>query len=183
MPHHYPPSVLPRLLTLAWIDTPLGPMTTIADEHGLYALSWADRPAGGHATIPWAQRAGIPVVVGTTPPIACLRQELTAYFQGILRVFSTPYHLTGTPFQQRVWHSLRGIPYGHTLSYPSQAISIANPNAVRAVANANGANPLAILIPCHRVISSQGTLGGYNGGRLRKQWLLEHENRHTRLQG
>ena len=84
----------------------------------------------------------------------------------------------GSPFQRQVWQVLCGIPYGETRSYAEEAISMGKPSAYRAVANANGANQLAIIIPCHRVIASDGTLGGYGGGIAVKQWLLEHEKRY-----
>src|SRR3990167_8431232 len=89
--------------------------------------------------------------------------------------FKTPLHLLGTPFQKRVWAALQRIPLGQTQSYLDVAKTIQHPKAVRAVARANGANSLALIIPCHRVICSSGELGGYGGGVSRKKWLLQHE--------
>jgi methylated-DNA-[protein]-cysteine S-methyltransferase len=104
-----------------------------------------------------------------------LRQELDLYFQGRLKVFATPLETIGTAFQQQVWNALLTIPYGETRSYKEQAQQLGNPKAVRAVAAANGQNKVSILIPCHRVIGSDGKLTGYAGGLNRKQSLLALE--------
>ncbi len=100
-----------------------------------------------------------------------------AYFKGKLREFNTPIHLMGTSFQAQVWNQLLKIPYGETRSYLEQAKAIKKETAYRAVANANGANQLAIIIPCHRIINNNGKLGGYGGGTEKKKWLLEHEKK------
>ena len=110
-----------------------------------------------------------------TEPLCSIAQELTWYFEGKIDTFKTPYALLGSPFQQEVWKALLKIPYSATQSYAEEAAVLGNPTAVRAVANANGANQLAIVIPCHRVISSNGSLGGYGSGLSRKEWLLKHE--------
>jgi methylated-DNA-[protein]-cysteine S-methyltransferase len=101
--------------------------------------------------------------------------QLEAYFAGELRAFDLDLTTTGTPFQRRVWHALADIPYGETISYGELARWIKNPRAVRAVGRANGANPIAIVLPCHRVIGSNGTLTGYGGGLDRKAKLLALE--------
>ena len=101
--------------------------------------------------------------------------KLKSYFEGKLKKFETPLFLLGSPFQKKVWQALLKIPYGTTRSYAAQAVSMSEPKATRAVANANGANQLAIVIPCHRIINSNGALGGYGGGIARKEWLLQHE--------
>jgi methylated-DNA-[protein]-cysteine S-methyltransferase len=110
------------------------------------------------------------------PPllIQCLEQ-LIHYFNGELRVFNLPINQEGTPFQKTVWNELAAIPYGRTISYLELAIKTGDPKATRAVANANGKNNVAIIIPCHRVIGSNGELTGYAGGLWRKKWLLELE--------
>jgi methylated-DNA-[protein]-cysteine S-methyltransferase len=105
------------------------------------------------------------------------REELTAYYAGTLKEFKVPVAPHGTPFQQRVWRALLEIPFGETESYGQLARRIGSPNAARAVGLANGRNPIAIIIPCHRVIGSSGALVGYGGGLPRKKWLLEHEAR------
>ena len=92
-----------------------------------------------------------------------------------MKEFKTPIHLIGSAFQKLVWNTLIRITYGKTKSYREQAIAISNPLAQRAVANANGANKIAIVIPCHRIINSNGDIGGYGGGSVRKKWLIQHE--------
>jgi methylated-DNA-[protein]-cysteine S-methyltransferase len=101
--------------------------------------------------------------------------ELDDYFKGKIRQFSFPIGLTGTDFQRKVWNELLNIPYGETISYGELSKRIQNPAAVRAVGSANGSNPLSIVVPCHRVIGSNGKLVGYGGGLWRKKWLLDHE--------
>lgn len=111
----------------------------------------------------------------THPVLRAAIEQLTAYFAGSLREFSLPLEITGTDFQMRVWRILRDIPYGETRSYRDLAISMGQPAAVRAVGAANGANPLPIVIPCHRVIGANGKLVGYGGGLALKKRLLELE--------
>jgi methylated-DNA-[protein]-cysteine S-methyltransferase len=107
--------------------------------------------------------------------------ELQQYFNGSLQQFTVPLMPTGTLFQQSVWGQLATIPYGSTTSYMQQAKNLGNPKAIRAMASANGKNPIAIIIPCHRVIGSNGSLVGYAGELWRKQWLLQHESK-TKVQ-
>jgi methylated-DNA-[protein]-cysteine S-methyltransferase len=109
------------------------------------------------------------------PVLRTAIEQLTAYFAGSLREFSLPLEMAGTDFQMRVWHKLRDIPYGETRSYRDLAISMGRPTAVRAVGAANGANPLPIVIPCHRVIGANGKLVGYGGGLPLKKRLLQLE--------
>ncbi len=104
------------------------------------------------------------------------RKQLFDYFQGTLKEFSLQLDPQGTPFQKRVWTRLQDIDYGETSTYAEQTKTLGDPKAIRAVAGANGRNPIAIIIPCHRVIGSNGKLTGYAGGLWRKKWLLEHEN-------
>jgi methylated-DNA-[protein]-cysteine S-methyltransferase len=110
------------------------------------------------------------------PPllIQCIEQ-LIQYFNGERRVFELPINQPGTPFQQQVWNELAAIPFGKTISYIQLAVKTGDSKATRAVANANGKNNVAIIIPCHRVIGANKTLVGYGGGLWRKKWLLEHE--------
>jgi AraC family transcriptional regulator of adaptative response/methylated-DNA-[protein]-cysteine methyltransferase len=103
------------------------------------------------------------------------KQQLKSYFEGKLKTFSVPLHTPGTEFQNKVWEVLQTIPYGETLSYETMAQRISRPKAVRAVGTANGANRIAIIIPCHRVIGKDGKLIGYGGGLERKKWLLDFE--------
>jgi len=106
----------------------------------------------------------------------CVNQ-LNEYFQGSRTKFDLTFNTGGTAFQERVWKELRTIRYAETVSYKEMAESIKNPKAVRAVGGANGRNPISIIIPCHRVIANDGSLGGYGGGIWRKEWLLEHEKK------
>ena len=109
--------------------------------------------------------------------LAQAREQLEAYFAGELRAFTLPLRARGTPFQQQVWQALTRIPYGETTSYGAIAAQIGMPGSARAVGAANGQNPIAIVVPCHRVIGANGSLVGYGGGLERKTWLLSHEAR------
>jgi AraC family transcriptional regulator of adaptative response/methylated-DNA-[protein]-cysteine methyltransferase len=106
-----------------------------------------------------------------------MKQQLKEYFEGKRMAFSIPISSPGTDFQQSVWKILQTIPYGSTYSYKQQAAALMKPGSVRAVANANGLNRIAIIIPCHRVIGEDGSLSGYGGGVWRKKWLLDFEKR------
>lgn len=165
------------ILKAMWIDTVLGPMVAIADDESLYLLEFVTR-RGLEREVERLRKRGFAIIPGETAPLQSIESELNAYFEEKLTHFKTPYRVFGSVFQQQVWHALCQIPYGETRSYAEQALSMNKPTAYRAVANANGANQLAIIIPCHRIISSDGTLGGYGGGIAVKQWLLEHEQRH-----
>jgi len=109
--------------------------------------------------------------------LRAVHDQLRAFFAGELRTFDLPLRMAGTPFQRLVWEGLLGIPFGATASYAELARRIGRPGAWRAVGAANGRNPIAIVVPCHRVIGALGTLGGYGGGLDRKEWLLRHEAR------
>lgn len=168
-----------RILKAAWLDTQLGPMVAIADESELYLLEFVDRRGLEREVERLRKRMKAAIIPGQTVPIQTMERELTQYFEGTLTEFKTPLHLIGSPFQQGVWDKLRQIPPGETRSYADIALALGKPTAYRAVAQANGANQLAIVIPCHRVINSDGELGGYGGGVARKEWLLNHEKRGT----
>lgn len=168
-----------KILKASWLDTKLGPMIAIADETGLYLLEFVDRRGLEREVERLRLRTKAAIIPGTTDPIKSITLELESYFEGKLTQFKTPLHLLGSPFQKLVWDELMRIPYGQTRSYMEQAKSIGKNKAYRAVANANGANQLAIIIPCHRIINSNGDLGGYGGGITRKQWLIEHEKSHV----
>jgi len=122
------------------------------------------------------RRFQLPLRPGRHPHLSLLRQELKAYFTGRLRNFTVPLDIRGTDFQCALWHALRGITYGQTANYSALAALAGRPSAVRAAGAANGANPLAILVPCHRVVGSSGALTGYGGGIARKAWLLALES-------
>lgn len=114
-------------------------------------------------------------VEGDSTVLTALKQQLTAYFGGHRRVFDVPLRLAGTDFQRSVWRALQDIPYGTTVSYQELADTLGKPGAVRAVASANGANALSIVVPCHRVVASNGQLAGYAGGLRAKRQLLQLE--------
>ncbi len=157
------------------LTSPLGAMVMAVRAGRLCALCFSEH---------WPQRRRHlenrfrPVVFRTAPDAIGLQERLRAYFDGdsdaLTGVVAEP---SGTDFQQRVWRVLRAIAPGQTLSYGEVAQRIGTPTACRAVGAANGANPIAIVIPCHRVIGADGTLTGYGGGLERKRWLLEHERR------
>lgn len=163
------------VLKASWLDTRLGPMLAIADDNALYLLEFVDRRGLEREVERMRRRLNAAIIPGKTAPIESIEKELTAYFEGTLKIFHTPLFLLGSAFQKTVWDALCKIPYGATKSYAEQADIIGKPTASRAVANANGANQLAIVVPCHRIITSSGDLGGYGGGIARKQWLLQHE--------
>jgi len=164
-----------KVLKASWIDTRLGPMIAIGDEYAIYLLEFVDRRGLEHEVERLRQKTKSAIIPGITEPIQSIESELTQYFDGKLTEFATPISLLGSPFQKSVWEQLMKIPPGETRSYADIAVSLGKPTAFRAVAQANGANQLAILIPCHRVINSNGDLGGYGGGLTRKEWLLYHE--------
>ncbi len=163
------------VLKSAQFDTPLGAMLAVADEKALYLLEFLDARGVAREIEKLCNKTELEIMPGVTEPIKAIRKELKAYFKGDLKTFKTPIHILGSAFQKKVWSALRCIPYGETRSYAEQAIAIQKPTAYRAVANANGANQLAIVVPCHRIINSNGALGGYGGGIKRKKWLLQHE--------
>lgn len=166
-----------NILKASWLDTPLGPMLAIADDEELYLLEFSER-RGLEREIERLRISTKSVISpGKTAPICSIEQELAAYFAGELTRFKTPLKMLGSDFQKLAWNALIDIPYGTTVSYLDQATAIGKPKAFRAVANANGANQIAIVIPCHRIINNNGQLGGYGGGIARKKWLIEHEKR------
>lgn len=164
------------VLRARWMQTPLGPMLAIASDEALCLLEFIDRRALQTQIDTLARRMKAPVAPGSNAILGKLAQQLTEYFAGKRSTFDVPILAPGTEFQARVWEALRAIPPGQTRSYAQLARSIGRPSAVRAVARANGDNRLAILIPCHRVIGSDGTMTGYGGGVWRKEALLELES-------
>ena len=166
-----------NVLQFSLLDTPLGTMLAIASQQALYVLEFVDRRDLERKIEQLKIKTKSAIIPGRTCHIDSIEQELTLYFAGCLKRFKTPVHFVGSPFQQNVWNSLLTIPYGTTISYAQEARAIGKLSAHRAVANANGANQLAIIIPCHRIIQSNGSLGGYGAGIARKQWLLDHEKK------
>jgi AraC family transcriptional regulator of adaptative response/methylated-DNA-[protein]-cysteine methyltransferase len=162
-------------LTAVSFDTKIGSMIAIADDRSLYLLEFVDRPETEYEVKHLRQRLNLPIVKGESLFLSQVQTELDLYFEGKLKTFTIPLKLQGTYFQKCVWQALLMIPYGETCSYAEIANAIGMPTAFRAVANANRANSLAIIVPCHRVIKSNGDLCGYGGGVARKEWLLDHE--------
>jgi O-6-methylguanine DNA methyltransferase len=161
-------------LTFTQIETPLGTMLAAATADALCFLEFTD-PERLERQL---KRLGEPARLTShteNDVIVQTKAELDAYFAGALREFTMRLQPSGTEFQRKVWNVLATIPYGVTRSYAEQAIAVGNALSIRAVARANGDNPIAIIIPCHRVIGSNGKLTGYGGGLWRKQWLLDHE--------
>ena len=160
------------------LNTPTGPLCIITDDQGcLRAIDWVDHEARMLTLLRQQyKRHAIHIEKAAHPSAA--RQALQAYFNGDIHAIDRiPTATGGTYFQRAVWSALRGIPAGQTISYSTLATRIGRPKAVRAVGLANGANPISIVIPCHRVIGSNASLTGYGGGIERKRWLLDHESR------
>jgi AraC family transcriptional regulator of adaptative response/methylated-DNA-[protein]-cysteine methyltransferase len=157
------------------IASPLGPLLIAASDLGICLLEFSDPERVTLTLKRLRQRVGLPWVPGEHPHLNQLKNELAAYFAGQLQIFTVPLHAPGTAFQERVWAGLRQIPFGATASYAELAHRLGCPNGQRAVGLANGANRIAIVIPCHRVVNSGGALGGYGGGLWRKLRLLELE--------
>jgi len=152
-------------------------MIAVADENALFLLEFVDRRGLEREIERLRKKTKAAIIPGMTEPIHSIEAELTKYFEGKLQEFKTPLFLFGSPFQKSVWKELQRIPFAETRGYAQIASNIGRSSAFRAVANANGANQIAIVIPCHRVINTNGDLGGYGGGVARKKWLLNHENR------
>ena len=166
------------ILRTTFLETPLGPMMAVGDETFLYVLAFAGQRGLGAIMQKLTLQTKAVFKKGMTKPIQFIKTELSAYFDGFLREFQTPLCLLGTPFQKKAWQQLLQVSYGQTNSYQQQAQYIGHPHAHRAVANANGSNPVVIAMPCHRIVRHSGALGGYGGGILLKQWLLDHEQSH-----
>jgi AraC family transcriptional regulator, regulatory protein of adaptative response / methylated-DNA-[protein]-cysteine methyltransferase len=168
-----------NILKASCLDTQLGPMIAIADEEVLYLLEFVDRRGLQHNVEHFMQKTNSAITLGRTQPISLIESELSQYFDGKLKEFRTPLLLLGSPFQKRVWEELKKIPFGETRSYSHIATAVGKSTAFRAVAQANSANRLAIIVPCHRVINANGKLGGYSAGLTRKQWLINHEKQES----
>ena len=164
-----------------WIESPLGAILALADDDGLYVFDWVDRRGLEREIIRLRERTKFVIVPGSHPVLDQAEREINQYFAGKRNTFTLPLAPRGTDFQRQVWDALLTVPAGETRSYADIARSIGQPKAVRAVARANGDNFRGIIIPCHRVIGSDGSLTGYGGGLARKQWLLDHERNMEKL--
>src|SRR5215208_1374119 len=167
------------MIHIATIDSPLGALTLASRDGRVCLLHFGgvDRPAR-HALHRWYPAETLEPDADPAGAVSSLR----AYFDGTLTALDCiPVELNGTPFQKRVWEALRAVRPGTTAAYAEIARAIQAPSAIRAVGAANGANPVAVIVPCHRIVGSNGSLTGYGGGLPRKQWLLEHEGLRLRL--
>lgn len=162
-------------MILGTMQCPLGTLLAAVDDSGVRALEFAKADGPIRQLQAMQRRLEGPLERGEHPLIDRLRGQLAGYFEGERRVFDLPLRFSGTPFQERVWSALLTIPYGEVRSYLDIARALGDPKAVRAVGAANGSNPISIVVPCHRVIGSDGSIVGYGGGIERKQWLLAHE--------
>jgi AraC family transcriptional regulator of adaptative response/methylated-DNA-[protein]-cysteine methyltransferase len=162
-------------LIARWIDSPLGPILALADDDGLHVFDWVDRRGLEREILRLRQRTKFAIVPGDHRLLDQAEREIGEYFSGMRKSFTLPLAQRGTDFQRHVWDVLLAIPPGETRSYAQVAARIGKPGSVRAVARAVGDNYRGVVIPCHRVIGSDGSLTGYGGGLARKQWLLDHE--------
>lgn len=164
------------VIYLQVLETPLGNMLACATDKGICLLEFIDRRAFVTELKDLKRLLRASIEAGTNQHLIALEKQLNEYFLKTRKVFDLPLITPGTEFQNIVWKKLMDIPYGETRSYKEQSIAVGNSGAIRAVGTANGANRIAIVIPCHRVIGEDGSLTGYGGGLKRKRWLLDFES-------
>lgn len=160
--------MLAGMMNFADLETPIGRLRLVSDGAALQELHLRPGPRTSLLNRGWRED-------GETAPLPDAIRQLQEYFAGRRREFNLPLALEGSPFQRQVWEELLRIPFGSTLSYGDVATRIGSPGASRAVGLANNRNPVAIIVPCHRVIGADGSLGGFGGGVPMKRWLLRHE--------
>ncbi len=166
------------IINIVRFTTPLGPMFACASKQGVCLLDFTDRKILEDEFNDLCKRLNAVILPGTNSHLDLVQTQMAEYFAGSRKSFSVPLHYPSTNFRESVWTELQNIPYAQTRSYKQQAEALGNPKAVRAVAAANGQNRISIIIPCHRVIGSNGSLTGYAGGLHRKKWLLDFEKSH-----
>ena len=154
-----------------------------ANNNGIFMLEFCEIEKLQHNLNRILTLSDFEIIASENEHLTKLKQELEEYFAGKLEAFTVSLSFMGTDFQKKVWEQLLKIPYGTTCTYKEQAIALNNLLAIRAVANANGLNRIAIVVPCHRVIGTNGKLTGYSGGLWRKKWLLNLENEHSSVSG
>ncbi len=159
--------MIPALVSTV-VDTPVGPLTIVASDAGVRAILWPEDDPSRVRLSPTTEQADHPVLASTA-------QQLDEYFAGERRDFDVPLDAVGTDFQLAAWSALRTIEFGTTVSYGEQAARMGDRRKARAVGAANGRNPISIVVPCHRVVGSNGALTGFAGGVDTKAWLLDHE--------
>lgn len=170
------------IINMTEISTPLGPMLAGATSEGICLLEFTNRIRLEKEFTDLQKLLNAAMVAGRNQHLDHLEDELIEYFQGKRKIFSVPLHTPGNEFSQTVWKTLQKIPYGKTWTYKEQAEMMNNPKAIRAIASTNGRNRLAIVIPCHRVIGSNGTMTGYAAGIDKKKWLLRFERNNSEIQ-
>jgi len=163
------------VLNIVRFTSPIGSMFACASKKGLCLLEFTDRRMLETEFKDLRKRLNAVILPGENYHLDLVQLEMREYFEGKRKTFTVPLDTPGTEFRQSVWKILQEIPYGETRSYKQQAIALGKPKAVRALASANGHNRIAVIIPCHRVIGSDGSLTGYGGGLHRKKWLLDLE--------
>lgn len=163
------------------IDSPLGDLNLAATNKGICMLEFDNEKRIKHHLSEITRELNCKIIIKENSIIKDAEKQLTKYFTNNLNNFNLPLHLVGTDFQQKVWEELLKIPFGKTRTYKEQAIAMGNLKAIRAVANANGQNRISIIIPCHRVIGSNGNLTGYGGKLWRKEELLKLESNQLNL--
>ena len=168
------PDARPDRLIRSWLETPVATLQIVVDPDDVVRVLDFDNDSPRTRRLMAIHYGGVPVIEGETPK--AIRAALARYFAGDMAALADiPYRVAGTDFQRQVWRALTEIPAGETRTYSQQDARIGRPAAVRAVGLANGANPVGIVIPCHRVIGANGSLTGFGGGIARKRWLLAHE--------
>ncbi|MEC3861695.1 methylated-DNA--[protein]-cysteine S-methyltransferase [Mesobacterium sp. TK19101] len=156
-------------LRYRFVDSPIGALLLVGDDRGLHRLGFAQGPRAFGPDPAWRQASGA---------FAEVARQVSAYFAGELRTFDVPLVLSGTDFQTRHWRAMPTLPYGRTQSYGAWAAHLGVPRAVRAIGAANGANPIPIILPCHRLVAADGNLTRFGGGLSAKRFLLALEARH-----
>ena len=167
------------VVNIVRFSTPIGAMFACATEKGICLLEFTDRKTLEAQFKDIRKQLNAVILPGKNRHLSQVQKELKEYFEGERKEFSVAMDLQGTDFRKQVWQELTNIPYGKTRTYKEQSIALNNLKAIRAVASANGANKVAIIIPCHRVVGSDGALTGYAGGLHRKKWLLDFEKRNS----
>ena len=163
------------------VNTPIGQMYAASIENQICMLEFTDRRMLKTEILDLSRLLKAKYIIGFQEVFSLISEQLTEYFAGKRNKFDIPIFAPGTEFQRKVWKVLMEIPLGETRSYEQQAEKLNNPDAIRAVARANGMNRISIIIPCHRVIGKDGTLVGYGGGLWRKKWLLDYESKNQIL--
>lgn len=163
------------MVTYTSMSTPLGECIAGATERGICLFEFADRGGLERITARIMKRYALDVRPGSHAQLDQLQRQIAEYFKGDRTTFDLPLDQKGTAFERTVWKQLLQIPCGETISYGEMAACLGKPGAARAIGRANGANYIAVIVPCHRVIEANGALRGYGGGLWRKQWLLDHE--------